>query len=169
MVTYLRSISCEVFLESGKVYTASVLCLGGNASTSGYPSFDGFHDFHFAVYSARPVQVPIQYSKIMNIRVLSPIPDVILNSAFTLHILYLFSTLLYIILSSIAASLVPSHNLSLKTNPSLKVCVARKIHIWTGCAHGDKSARSCRSSDRPTASPGRVSSMVTGESQLPID
>ena len=52
-----RSLSCEVFLESGKAYTASVVCLngGGHQRTSG-PS-EGFRGFRVTLYSARPVQV----------------------------------------------------------------------------------------------------------------
>lgn len=51
-----RSLSCEVFLESGKSYTASVVCLsGGHRSTA--TSAAGFKGFRVTVYSARPVQV----------------------------------------------------------------------------------------------------------------
>ena len=63
-----RSLSCEVFLESGKSYMASVVCLGGahhgrsdpsrnaTAATAGASSA-GFKGFRVTVYSARPVQV----------------------------------------------------------------------------------------------------------------
>eukprot|EP00903_Cladosiphon_okamuranus_P015389 g14214.t1 len=51
-----RSVSCEVFLESGKSYTASVVCLnGGHQSTA--TSATGLQGFRITVYSARPMQV----------------------------------------------------------------------------------------------------------------
>ncbi|CAM9568049.1 unnamed protein product [Pylaiella littoralis] len=63
-----RCLSCEIFLESGKAYTASVVCLSGGddqglrrrplgASTSLADTPGTFQGFRVTVYSARPVQV----------------------------------------------------------------------------------------------------------------
>eukprot|EP00752_Nemacystus_decipiens_P008666 g7736.t2 len=51
-----RSLSCEVFLESGKAYTASVVCLNGSHQRASSP-LEGFRGFRVTVYSAHPVQV----------------------------------------------------------------------------------------------------------------
>ncbi|CAM9383634.1 unnamed protein product, partial [Ectocarpus fasciculatus] len=64
-----RSLSCEVFLQSGKAYTASVVCLGGedcHKKSSGRPTSSaastllgestGFRGFRVTVYSARTLQ-----------------------------------------------------------------------------------------------------------------
>ena len=83
-----RSLSCEVFLESGKSYMASVVCLGGahhgrsdpsrnaTAATAGSSSA-GFKGFRVTVYSARPVQVCLVSRPHKCVRsrcVVSPVP-----------------------------------------------------------------------------------------------